>query len=99
MLLVTCVFLFYNNGYFPLQILTNPRHRFNSSSIYKNVTLVAWDPAPYTVNLYQVCFFIPKEPLSIDKSINQFQYIWNITHLSEGALQAGAAFDLGFCEC
>ncbi|KAI4805130.1 hypothetical protein KUCAC02_009760 [Chaenocephalus aceratus] len=35
------------------QILTNPRHRFNSSSIYKNVTLVAWDPAPYTVNLHQ----------------------------------------------
>ncbi|XP_034069715.1 beta-galactoside alpha-2,6-sialyltransferase 2 isoform X1 [Gymnodraco acuticeps] len=35
------------------QILANPRHRFNSSSIYKNVTLVAWDPAPYTVNLYQ----------------------------------------------
>ncbi|KAI9547042.1 Beta-galactoside alpha-2,6-sialyltransferase 2 [Dissostichus eleginoides] len=35
------------------QILANPRHRFNSSSIYKNVTLVAWDPAPYTVNLHQ----------------------------------------------
>ncbi|XP_069010215.1 beta-galactoside alpha-2,6-sialyltransferase 2-like [Embiotoca jacksoni] len=33
------------------QILANPRHRFNTSSIYKNVTLVAWDPAPYTVNL------------------------------------------------
>ncbi|KAM9850429.1 beta-galactoside alpha-2,6-sialyltransferase 2 [Aulostomus maculatus] len=35
------------------QILANPRHRFNTSSIYKNVTLVAWDPAPYTVNLYK----------------------------------------------
>ncbi|XP_040912866.1 beta-galactoside alpha-2,6-sialyltransferase 2 isoform X2 [Toxotes jaculatrix] len=33
------------------QILANPKHRFNTSSIYKNVTLVAWDPAPYTVNL------------------------------------------------
>ncbi|XP_040004031.1 beta-galactoside alpha-2,6-sialyltransferase 2-like [Xiphias gladius] len=33
------------------QILANPKHRFNASSIYKNVTLVAWDPAPYTVNL------------------------------------------------
>nr|XP_020465006.1 beta-galactoside alpha-2,6-sialyltransferase 2 [Monopterus albus] len=33
------------------QILANPNHHFNTSSIYKNVTLVAWDPAPYTVNL------------------------------------------------
>ncbi|GAA6227401.1 beta-galactoside alpha-2,6-sialyltransferase 2 [Lates japonicus] len=33
------------------QILANPKHRFNTSSIYKNVTLVAWDPAPYAVNL------------------------------------------------
>lgn len=35
------------------QILANPKHRFNMSSIYKNVTLVAWDPAPYTVNLHK----------------------------------------------
>lgn len=35
------------------QILTNPRHRFNTSSIYKNVSLVAWDPAPYTLNLHK----------------------------------------------
>ncbi|KAM7407206.1 hypothetical protein PAMA_003100 [Pampus argenteus] len=35
------------------QILANHRHRFNTSSIYKNVTLVAWDPAPYTVNLHK----------------------------------------------
>uniref|UniRef100_A0AAV2JZF1 Beta-galactoside alpha-2,6-sialyltransferase 2 n=1 Tax=Knipowitschia caucasica TaxID=637954 RepID=A0AAV2JZF1_KNICA len=35
------------------QILANPRHRFNTSSIYKNVTLVAWDPAPYTVDLHR----------------------------------------------
>lgn len=33
------------------QILANPVYRFNTSSIYKNVTLVAWDPAPYTLNL------------------------------------------------
>lgn len=33
------------------QILANPRHQFNTRSIYKNVTLVAWDPAPYTLNL------------------------------------------------
>ncbi|KAM9344259.1 beta-galactoside alpha-2,6-sialyltransferase 2 isoform 1-T3 [Pholidichthys leucotaenia] len=35
------------------QILANPRHQFNTSPIYKNVTLVAWDPAPYTVNLHK----------------------------------------------
>ncbi|XP_033842729.1 beta-galactoside alpha-2,6-sialyltransferase 2 [Periophthalmus magnuspinnatus] len=35
------------------QILANPQHRFNTSSIYKNVTLVAWDPAPYTVDLHK----------------------------------------------
>lgn len=33
------------------QILANPKHQFNTSSLYKNVTLVAWDPAPYTLNL------------------------------------------------
>lgn len=33
------------------QILANPKHRFNTSSLYKDVTLVAWDPAPYTANL------------------------------------------------
>ncbi|MED6272441.1 Beta-galactoside alpha-2,6-sialyltransferase 2, partial [Characodon lateralis] len=36
------------------QILANPKHEFNTSSIYKNVTLVAWDPAPYTVDLHKV---------------------------------------------
>ncbi|XP_034417125.1 beta-galactoside alpha-2,6-sialyltransferase 2 [Cyclopterus lumpus] len=35
------------------QILANPKHRFNTSSIYKNVTLVAWDPAPYNVDLHK----------------------------------------------
>ncbi|XP_068185332.1 beta-galactoside alpha-2,6-sialyltransferase 2 [Antennarius striatus] len=35
------------------QILANPKHRFNTSSIYKNVTLVAWDPAPYAVDLHK----------------------------------------------
>ncbi|CAL8342575.1 unnamed protein product [Boreogadus saida] len=34
------------------QILANPKHEFESSSLYKNVTLVAWDPAPYTINLH-----------------------------------------------
>ncbi|CAL8267196.1 unnamed protein product [Lota lota] len=34
------------------QILANPKHQFKSSSMYKNVTLVAWDPAPYTINLH-----------------------------------------------
>ncbi|XP_067111211.1 beta-galactoside alpha-2,6-sialyltransferase 2 [Osmerus mordax] len=35
------------------QILDNPKHRFNTSSLYQNVTLVAWDPAPYAVNLHE----------------------------------------------
>ncbi|XP_035248600.1 beta-galactoside alpha-2,6-sialyltransferase 2 [Anguilla anguilla] len=33
------------------QILANPKHRFNTSSLYKGVILVAWDPAPYTSDL------------------------------------------------
>uniref|UniRef100_A0A8C9W6R3 Beta-galactoside alpha-2,6-sialyltransferase 2 n=1 Tax=Scleropages formosus TaxID=113540 RepID=A0A8C9W6R3_SCLFO len=35
------------------QILANPKHQFNTSSLYKHVTLVAWDPAPYAVNLWK----------------------------------------------
>lgn len=34
-----------------LQILTNPNHHFVDSSLYKDVILVAWDPAPYSANL------------------------------------------------
>ncbi|XP_045404872.1 beta-galactoside alpha-2,6-sialyltransferase 2 [Lemur catta] len=33
------------------QILTNPNHHFIDSSLYKDVILVAWDPAPYSSNL------------------------------------------------
>ncbi|XP_065148995.1 beta-galactoside alpha-2,6-sialyltransferase 2 [Paramisgurnus dabryanus] len=33
------------------QIVANPMHEFNTSSLYKNVTLLAWDPAPYTIDL------------------------------------------------
>ncbi|XP_037001256.2 beta-galactoside alpha-2,6-sialyltransferase 2 [Artibeus jamaicensis] len=33
------------------QILTNPNHHFIESSLYKDVILVAWDPAPYSANL------------------------------------------------
>ncbi|KAG3268181.1 ST6 beta-galactoside alpha-2,6-sialyltransferase 2, transcript variant X3 [Ictidomys tridecemlineatus] len=33
------------------QILTNPSHNFIESSLYKDVILVAWDPAPYSANL------------------------------------------------
>uniref|UniRef100_A0A8C8LLK0 Beta-galactoside alpha-2,6-sialyltransferase 2 n=1 Tax=Oncorhynchus tshawytscha TaxID=74940 RepID=A0A8C8LLK0_ONCTS len=33
------------------QILARPRHRFTTSSLYKGMTLVAWDPAPYSVDL------------------------------------------------
>ncbi|KAI1899875.1 hypothetical protein AGOR_G00066270 [Albula goreensis] len=35
------------------QILATPKHHFNTSSLYKDITLVAWDPAPYTVNLHK----------------------------------------------
>ncbi|EHB18795.1 Beta-galactoside alpha-2,6-sialyltransferase 2 [Heterocephalus glaber] len=34
------------------QILTNPSYHFIDSSLYKDVILVAWDPAPYSSNLY-----------------------------------------------
>ncbi|KAJ6667425.1 hypothetical protein lerEdw1_016546 [Lerista edwardsae] len=33
------------------QILTNPNHHFIENSLYKDVILVAWDPAPYSANL------------------------------------------------
>ncbi|XP_049640364.1 beta-galactoside alpha-2,6-sialyltransferase 2 [Suncus etruscus] len=33
------------------QILTNPNHHFIDNSLYKDVILVAWDPAPYSANL------------------------------------------------
>lgn len=33
------------------QILVNPEHQFNNSTLFKNIVLVAWDPAPYSVNL------------------------------------------------
>lgn len=35
------------------QILANPQHQFNTSDIYRNVTLLAWDPAPYAVDLHK----------------------------------------------
>nr|XP_005890060.1 PREDICTED: beta-galactoside alpha-2,6-sialyltransferase 2 [Bos mutus] len=33
------------------QILTNPSYHFMDSALYKDVILVAWDPAPYSANL------------------------------------------------
>lgn len=33
------------------QIVTNPNYHFIDSSLYKDVILVAWDPAPYSANL------------------------------------------------
>ncbi|XP_023648312.1 beta-galactoside alpha-2,6-sialyltransferase 2 isoform X1 [Paramormyrops kingsleyae] len=33
------------------QILANPKHQFDTSALYKDVALVAWDPAPYAVDL------------------------------------------------
>ncbi|KAM4702395.1 beta-galactoside alpha-2,6-sialyltransferase 2 [Discoglossus pictus] len=34
------------------QILTNPNYHFTDSSLYKDVTLVAWDPSPYYADLH-----------------------------------------------
>lgn len=34
------------------QILTNPSHHFADSSLYKDVTLVVWDPSPYYADLH-----------------------------------------------
>lgn len=36
------------------QIVAQPKHEFSSSALYQNVTLLAWDPAPYSSNLSQV---------------------------------------------
>lgn len=48
-----------------LQILTNPNHHFVDSSLYKDVILVAWDPAPYSANLNVVrCLLVPFFPAS-----------------------------------
>ncbi|KAG5261624.1 hypothetical protein AALO_G00286500 [Alosa alosa] len=33
------------------QIMAQPRHEFNTSALYRNVTLLAWDPSPYNVDL------------------------------------------------
>lgn len=41
-----------------LQILANPSHHFIDSSLYKDVILVAWDPAPYSANLNLVSIFL-----------------------------------------
>ncbi|XP_054642889.1 beta-galactoside alpha-2,6-sialyltransferase 2 [Dunckerocampus dactyliophorus] len=35
------------------QILAKTKFQFKTSSLYKNVTLVAWDPAPYDLNLHK----------------------------------------------
>ncbi|XP_068586985.1 beta-galactoside alpha-2,6-sialyltransferase 2-like isoform X2 [Cebidichthys violaceus] len=35
------------------QIVARPQHRFSSSSLYQDVTLLVWDPAQYSSNLTQ----------------------------------------------
>lgn len=48
------------------QIVARPKHRFNSSSLYRDVTLLVWDPAPYSSNLTEVscdCFQSSTKPL------------------------------------
>ena len=36
------------------QIASRPEHKFSSSSLYRDVTLLVWDPALYSANLTQV---------------------------------------------
>ncbi|NP_001279552.1 beta-galactoside alpha-2,6-sialyltransferase 2 [Callorhinchus milii] len=33
------------------QILANSKHNFINNALYKNIILVVWDPAPYSINL------------------------------------------------
>ncbi|XP_061547848.1 beta-galactoside alpha-2,6-sialyltransferase 2 [Phycodurus eques] len=35
------------------KVIVSPKHHFKTSSLYKNVTLVAWDPPPYSLNLHK----------------------------------------------
>nr|XP_046238823.1 beta-galactoside alpha-2,6-sialyltransferase 2b [Scatophagus argus] len=35
------------------QIVARPKHEFNSSLLYQDVTLLVWDPSPYSSNLTQ----------------------------------------------
>lgn len=34
--------------------MADPKHKFANSHLYKNITLVAWDPSPYSGNLEKV---------------------------------------------
>ncbi len=61
---------------FCVQILANPKHQFNTSSLYKNVTLVAWDPAPYTLNLHKVSTNYPKTHWT---HTEQWFHLWTTT--------------------
>lgn len=36
------------------QIMADPQHRFTESHLFKNITLVAWDPGSYSGNLEKV---------------------------------------------
>lgn len=45
-----------------LQILANPGYHFIDSTLYKDVILVAWDPAPYSSNLYLVSVSVMAHP-------------------------------------
>ncbi|XP_061697553.1 beta-galactoside alpha-2,6-sialyltransferase 2 isoform X2 [Syngnathoides biaculeatus] len=35
------------------KVIVSPEHHFKTSPLYKNVTLVAWDPPPYSLNLHK----------------------------------------------
>lgn len=36
------------------QIMADPRHRFADNHLYTNITLLAWDPSPYSGDLKKV---------------------------------------------
>ncbi|XP_064167633.1 beta-galactoside alpha-2,6-sialyltransferase 2-like [Anguilla rostrata] len=54
------------------QILANPKHRFNTSSLYKGVILVAWDPAPYTSDLLKAGILLM---MTLCKEVHVYEYI------------------------
>lgn len=65
-----------------LQILTNPNHHFIDSSLYKDVILVAWDPAPYSANLNLVSVSLVPLP-----GPNGQKYLWLRIHGSKSTIK------------
>ena len=68
-----------------LQILTNPSYHFMDSALYKDVILVAWDPAPYSANLNLVSISLVPWPLQVRR------YIWLIHNRKKSGTELGQA--------